>query len=104
VAATAGNFPRQAFDFVLAHYEVFEKLLEPSARSRYVPLLLANSHDLADLPALAAFTDAHIPEMERGDAVKAQASVRYSAKIRAERLPEVDRWLSDVVKGMASTP
>jgi aminopeptidase N len=93
VAATSGYFPRPAFDFVIAHQAVFEKWLEPSARSRYVPSLLSNSHDVADLPALAAFADAHIPQTERGDTVKVQASIRYSAKIRAERLPEVDRWL-----------
>jgi len=93
VAATAEEFPRPAFDFVLAHYDAFEKLLEPAARSRYVPYLLVRSDDLADIAALKTFVDAHIPAAERSDALKVEASIRYGVKIRTERLPAVDRWL-----------
>ena len=43
---------------------------------------------------LEAFADAHIAPSAQGDVRKARAQIEYSARVRRERLPEVDRWLA----------
>ena len=94
VRATADFFPEAALDFAIAHYDALEGSIEPASRSRYVPSLAAKSNDLRVLGKLHSFAAEHIPEGARDDEVKAEANIRFSAKVRVERLPEVDRWLA----------
>ena len=93
VRAVSVHFPDMAIDYAAAHWNEVTISLEPDSRSEYVPELAENSRDLATLPKLHAFANAHIPADAQGDVRKADASIRFYAKIRAERLPELDRWL-----------
>ena len=43
---------------------------------------------------LKAYAEAHIPLAARMPAIRAMAKIAYYAKIKKERLPEVDRWLA----------
>jgi len=38
--------------------------------------------------------EAYVPATARGDVTKAIASIRYSAKVIADRLPDVDSWIT----------
>jgi aminopeptidase N len=69
-------------------------MLEVTSALQYVPRLTGNSADPATIDKLNAFAAAHVPENARQDYVLAAARVRYVAKVRATRLPEVDRWLA----------
>jgi aminopeptidase N len=94
IKAVSARFPDMAIDYVSAHWSEVTVSLEPDSRAEYVPSLADNSHDLATLPKLHAFATAHIPADAQGDVRKADASIRFYAKIRAEHLPELDRWLA----------
>jgi len=94
VRAVSVHFPDKAIDFASTHWDAITISLEPDSRSEYVPDLANNSHDLATLPRLRAFAAAHIPPDAQGDVKKAVATVTFYAKVRAERLPELDRWLA----------
>ena len=94
VANVASEHPEMAFDFMVAHWDVFSRLVEPASQYRYVPRLLSNASDPAVLEKLSAFAAAHIPASADQDTRKTASQVRYLASIRKDRLPEVDRWLS----------
>ena len=66
----------------------------------YIPTTLATlaeaykAGELGPAP-LDAFAKAHIPPDKRLDVRKTQASLRYRARIRRERLPELERALRE---------
>jgi aminopeptidase N len=84
-----------AIDFVSAHTDSVNAMLEPDSRSQFVPRLAQFSYDPAIIPKLDAYADAHIAADARQEVVKAESTITYNAKIRAGRLPEVDRWLAN---------
>jgi aminopeptidase N len=94
IRAVSVHFPDMAIDYASAHWNEVIVSLEPDSRSEYVPDLAENSRDLSTLPKLHAFADAHIPAGAQGDVRKADATIRFYAKIRAAHLPELDRWLA----------
>jgi hypothetical protein len=94
VRSVSGRHPRLAFDFAVAHWDLIANLLEPSTQSGYMPRLIGNASDLALIAKLDAFAKDHIPADARQDVMKSEANVRYLAKVRTDRLPEVDRWLA----------
>ena len=87
-------YPDMAMDFFVSHADAFNNLLEPTSRARFVPSLAARARDLSMIPKLRAYASAHIPESARGDELRAEATIIFNAKVRAERLPEVDNWLT----------
>jgi aminopeptidase N len=86
--------PQLTLDFVLERHDEVMALVEVPARSRFVPVLVAQASD----PALAARVEQYAAERlaadARGDAQAAAANVRYRARVRTTRLPEIDAWLS----------
>jgi aminopeptidase N len=94
VSSTATRHPDMALDFTIRHWDRISKMLEVTSALQYVPRLTGNSADPATIDKLNAFAAAHVPENARQDYVLAAARVRYVAKVRATRLPEVDRWLA----------
>jgi aminopeptidase N len=94
IRAVSVRFPDMAIDYASAHWNEVIVSLEPDSRAEYVPSLADNSRDLSTLPKLHAFADAHIPAEAQGNVRKADASIRFYAKVRAEHLPELDRWLA----------
>jgi aminopeptidase N len=85
--------PELAFDFAVAHWDQIANLLEPSTQSGYMPRLIGNASDLKLIAKLDAFAKDHIPSNARQDLRKSESTVRYLAKVRMDRLPEVDHWL-----------
>ena len=94
LSAVANRHPEMALDFAIAHWDQLSKLLEGSSALRFLPRLAGNSMDLKTIDKLNAFAAAHVPENARQDYVLAIARIRYLAKLRTLRLPEVDRWLA----------
>jgi hypothetical protein len=93
ILAVSNLHPQMAFDFAAAHWDALSALLEPSTQSGYMPRLLGNASDLALVDKLQAFAESRIPPDARQDVLKAEATVRYLAKVRTERLPEAAEWL-----------
>ena len=93
IARAADRHPAMALDFTLARWSEIATRIEPAAQARYLPRLIAGSYDLALIPRLDAFAAAHIPADDRQDVRKAEAEVRYHARLRADGLPQLDAWL-----------
>jgi len=93
ISAVANYYPELAFDFATSHWDQVGKMIEPTTRSRYVPRLIQSAVDAGLAAKLDAFAKDNIPESAMQDVRKADALVRYVAKVKNERLPEVDRWL-----------
>ena len=94
IAAVSERHPEMAFDFAVAHWDEISKFLEPTTIAGAAPRLLANATDPALIPRLDAFAAAHIPAGARQDVLKTDATIRYLARIRTERLPQIDAWLA----------
>ena len=92
-ASVSDYYPDMAFDFAAAHFDAINAMLEPDSRNEFAPGLAAGSFDPATLAKLQVYTEAHIPPTARQSAVKAVATITYSAMVRGKRLPEIDRWL-----------
>ncbi len=86
--------PEMALEFLAAHFELFNAIIEPDSRTEFAPSLASNAHDLGTIETLKAYADAHIPADARGAEHKAEGAIAFAARVRAMRLPEVDRWLA----------
>jgi aminopeptidase N len=86
--------PEIALDFAIANWDRLAKMLEAGSALQYVPGLTRNSADPGSIDKLNAFVAARVPETARQDYVLAIARIRYQAKVRETRLPEVDRYLA----------
>ena len=95
ISTASTRHPRMAFEFAVAHWDSIAPYIEPASRARYVPSLLHDASDPSLIDKLDAFAEHHIPPDARQDLRKAEATVRYLAEIRKDRLPEVDQWLKN---------
>jgi len=95
ISTASTRHPKIAFDFAVAHWDTIAPHIEPATQARYVPSLLHDATDLSLIDKLDAFAERHIPPDARQDLRKAEATVRYLAEIRKDRLPEVDQWLKN---------
>ena len=86
--------PETAMDFAIAQWPKLSAMLEANSSLQFVPALASNSADLKSVDKLDAFAAAKVPANARQDYVLVNARIRYQAKVRATRLPEVDRWLA----------
>jgi aminopeptidase N len=94
IAAVSQRHAQLAFEFAVAHWDAVSKFYEPTTLAGAVPNLLANATDPALIPRLDAFAEAHIPADARQDVYKTEAAIRYLARVRAERTPQIDAWLA----------
>jgi aminopeptidase N len=94
VGSVAGRHPQLALDFAIANWERLSKMLEVTSAFNYIPTLTFNNTDLKAIDKLNRFAERHVPENARMDYVVAIARIRYLAKVRETRLPEVDRWVA----------
>jgi aminopeptidase N len=95
VRNVADRHPDMAFDFAAEHWDQISKLLEPATQDGYMPRLASNANDVTMIQKLDTFADAYIPSGARQDVRKTDATIRYNAKIKAERLKEADRWIAE---------
>ena len=93
IGSVSEYYPEMAFEFTEAHLDAINAMLEPDSRNEFAPRLAGTSTDPAMIAKLEAFAEAHIPATARQATVKAEATIAYAAKVRSERLPEIDRRL-----------
>ncbi len=93
IATASYRHPKIAFDFTVAGWDAIKSLIEPTSRARFVPSLLDTASDPQLLDSLNAFAEHHIPADARQALRQTEATVRYRAAIRRDRLPEVDQWV-----------
>ncbi len=94
--------PDLAFDFAVAHKDQVDEKIDPNERIRYYPSLAENSHDRAMPGKLNAFADKYIAAGSRRGADAAVEDIRYRIKLRDERLPAIDRWISPALSVKAN--
>ncbi|HEY1615290.1 MAG TPA: M1 family metallopeptidase [Rhizomicrobium sp.] len=94
LGAVSEYHPRLALAFLSAHFDTFNRLLEPDSRTAFAPGLASGAHDMETLAMLRRYADAHIPANARNAEQKAESAIVYAAKVRDTRLPEADKWLA----------
>jgi len=95
IKSAADLHPRLAFEFTVAHWQQLSSDIEPDFQVRFAPRLLNSASDATLIGPLNAFAEAHLPADKRRDVHKTMASLRYRARVRRQRLPEMDRWLRE---------
>jgi aminopeptidase N len=93
IAAVAGEHPRMAVDFVLAHLPQVNQLVDISGRSRFMERLSAGSSDASLIPVLEAYAKANLAPTDRKPVDQAIGRIRFDVgKLPRER-SEVSAWL-----------
>ncbi len=88
-------YPDMAMDFVTAHWDTFEKLLEQAGRARFVPQMVPSARDQGMIDKLEAYAKANnVQPTDRADYDRTESTIRVRIKIRQESLPQVDAWLA----------
>jgi len=86
--------PDLAFDFGIAHLAAVNQKVDATSRSRYFPRLASQSADPAMIVKLNAYAAENLAVGSGRDADTAVANIAYRIKVRHERLPVIDRWLT----------
>jgi aminopeptidase N len=94
VRRVAAENPDLAWRFALDHRDALYSKLGPIERYGFFPSLAAASTNSDRLAELRAFIDQNIPAHARQSAERAYSELAFKLKVRAERLPEIDRWLA----------
>jgi aminopeptidase N len=93
--AVAVYHPEMAFDFAVVHWDALGRMIEdPDRRASMISSLLGTSHETGAVDRLDAFAAAHVSPSLDKDIRKIASQVRDNARIRTDRLPEVDRWVA----------
>ena len=90
----ANYHPADAWAFAQQHKAVFDARSDPSQKLSFIPRLISSSADAALADQLRDFAQKTYAEGGRRESNKVEAAVRFRAKVRNERLPEMDRWLA----------
>jgi aminopeptidase N len=103
IRSVATYHPQLAFEFAAAHWEALGRLIEdPDRRSIFISGLLYNACETAAVDRLDAFASAHVSPSLDKDIRRIASEIRDNARIRGERLPEMDRWIA--AQGNAAAP
>jgi aminopeptidase N len=94
ISSVAGQHPRLAVDFVLAHLKQVNELLDISGRSRFMQGLAQNSGDATLIPVIEAYAKANLAESDRAPISRAVDRIRYDAAKRQRIAPEIVAWLA----------
>jgi aminopeptidase N len=94
ITTVADQHPRMAVDFVLAHLEQVNQLVDISGRSRFMERLSGGSSDASLIPTLEAYANANLAVSDRKPIDEAIDRIRFEAgKLPRERT-EVQAWLA----------
>jgi aminopeptidase N len=94
LAQVAHRHPDMAFDFALANMAKVNERVDATSRSRFFPRLAAGSSNPATIAKIEAYAGANLAAGSRRDADTAIAGIRDRIKVRAERLPAIDAWVT----------
>ena len=83
ITAVAGQHPRLAVDFVLAHLAQVNQLIDISGRSRFMQRLVGASSDAALIPVLEAYAKANLAASDRKPIDQAIDRIRFESSTAA---------------------
>jgi aminopeptidase N len=93
ITIVADQHPELAFERAVAQQAELDQRLDASLRQDFYARLLAASADTRAADRLRAFAQRAYSPAARQTSNVAEATIRYRAQVRAQRLPEIDRWL-----------
>ncbi|PSJ43157.1 M1 family metallopeptidase [Allosphingosinicella deserti] len=93
ISAVSGEHPDLAFDFAIANRAKVEALVDISSRSRFIAQLGAGSADPAMVEKIEDYARRYLTPESRRPADTAIGSIRDRIRVRAERLPDITKWL-----------
>jgi aminopeptidase N len=93
IARVAVDNTDMAWAFVLKHLSEVNARLDALQRFNFVPSIAAMGTDPALPPALRKFIDEHVPPANKKQVERFYADLQFRLSVRAQRLPEVDRWI-----------
>ncbi|MBR7801378.1 M1 family metallopeptidase [Undibacterium fentianense] len=93
IRLVAGGHPDLAFDFALSHIDKINERVDATSRSRYFPLLAAESTDPKMIEKLESFAKTHLDVSARREVDTVIAGIQYKMKVKQERLPALKAWL-----------
>jgi aminopeptidase N len=94
LTGVAQTHPDMAFDFAIRHIGKVNERVDATSRSRYFPRLAYGSTDPAMVGKLNDYAGANLAPTSRREVDTAIAAIRDRIKVRQQRLPEIDAWLS----------
>ena len=94
ITAVAGQHPRLAIDFVLAHLAQVNELIDISGRSRFMQRLAGSSRDPALIPVLENFANANLAATDRKPIQQAVDRIRYESTQAPRIRTETTAWLA----------
>jgi aminopeptidase N len=94
ITAVAGNHPRLAIDFVLAHLPQVNKLVDISGRSRFMQRLAGGSSDPALIAVLENYAKANLAETDRKPIQQAVDRIRVESAQAPRIKAELAAWLA----------
>jgi hypothetical protein len=68
--------------------------LEPDSRNGFVVRLLSTSIDPGANAKLETYTALHVASSARQPALMTEAAINYTAKVRENSVPMLDRWVA----------
>jgi aminopeptidase N len=93
ITTVAQTHPKLAVDFVLAHLNQVNQLIDISGRSRFMQRLVASSHDPAFIPVLEAYAKANLAESDRKPIQQSIDRIRYESAELPRIQSETAAWL-----------
>ena len=94
ITAVAGQHPRMAVDFVLAHLDQVNQLIDISGRSRFMQRLVGASNDASLIPGLDAYAKANLAATDRKPIDQAIDRLRFQSSSLPRIRAETKAWLA----------
>jgi aminopeptidase N len=94
IARAALENPDITWAFALDHLDALNERLDALQRINFVPSLGARSTEPRILGELRQFIDEKVPVELRPPVNRFYADLQFRLQVRAERVPEIDEWLT----------
>lgn len=92
-AGLAGNHPRMIWDYYRKNFEAIDANLDALERIEYGPRIASASLEEEAADELGAFAAEHLPESAKSAVDGAVSRIRFAARIKRDRVPELAAWL-----------
>jgi aminopeptidase N len=94
ITTVSGQHSRMAIDFVLAHLDQVNQLIDISGRSRFMQRLAGGSDDVSLIPILENYASANLAPTDRKPVDQAIGQLRFRASTQPRIRSEVAAWLA----------
>jgi aminopeptidase N len=94
ISRVGANHPAMALDFIEKNNAAVNARVDQSSRTRFVPRVVSYASDPAIAARLRAYAAANFPADAMRETNVALAAIEQRSRVRAERTPDVDRWIA----------